>query len=184
MRSRLSTSIQWALTRRGKRGWFSEGGAEFVQGDGGDIGDRHDEVGVAHADGGGLEGVAGGGDGLADEEFVGGAGHADFASGEAGEAHIHADALVGLDVEFEETCAGHDGNDFGEGEALIAGVEGEAPDAVAAHFAFAAVGVEHPHLEHTLGGVIGDEEAVRADPEPSVAEPLSEGGPLGLSGEV
>ena len=75
-----------------------------------------------------------------------------------------------LEVEREDAPAGLDRHLFFAGQAMIVEVLGDAADAVAAHLAFGAVGVEHPHPGVGPLGRHDQDQAVAADPEMAIAD--------------
>ena len=75
-----------------------------------------------------------------------------------------------LEVEREDSPAGLDGHLLLAGQAMIVQILGDTADPVAAHLAFRAVGVEHPHPG--VGSFRGhdQDQAIAADPEMAIAD--------------
>ena len=76
----------------------------------------------------------------------------------------------------EDAAAGFDFHGVLGGEFAIEGEFGNAADAVAAHFGFRAIGVEHAHADGGAGGFGGvggwgdEDESVAADTEVAVSD--------------
>ncbi len=93
---------------------------------------------------------------------------------ENGRAHVDPNPLNSppgnFEVEREDSPAGLDGHLLLAGQAMIVQIFGDAADAVAAHLAFRAVGVEHPHPG--IGSFRGhdQDQAIAADPEMAIAD--------------
>ena len=75
-----------------------------------------------------------------------------------------------FEVEREDAAAGLDRQLLLGGDAVVVDVLGDAADAVAAHLAFGAVGVEHPHPGIGPLGGHDQDQAVAADAEVAVAD--------------
>ena len=88
------------------------------------------------------------------------------------------------EVEGEDAPAGLDGDLGAAGDAVVVDVLGDAADAVAAHLAFGAVGVEHAHAGVGPFGGGDQDQAVGADAEVAVADGAGEGGQVAGGGLV
>ena len=130
-----------------------------------------------------MDGVVDDGAGAAADGRI--QGYGDVGGGETGRAHTDAGAAdhaaAGV-VGDDGADAGHsvhgDLGGVGGDDAPFNGVFGEAADAVAAHCALGAVGVEHPHFEVGDVGVHNQDEAVAAHAEVAVADGAGEGAPV------
>jgi hypothetical protein len=166
-----------------------DGGSDAGEIDGIDIGHVDDGVGVAHRDEGHvyqlirlierdtvlvLAGAA--------DDFVGIDGN--LGQVEDRFAHVDGDLLdlaIGeVQGEGEDSAAGFDGHGVVLGEAVVVGVLGDAADAVAAHLALAAIGVEHAHADIGVVGGEDEDEAIGADAGVAVGD---EAGDLAGVGE-
>ncbi len=92
---------------------------------------------------------------------------------ENGRAHVDADAFhppaVDLEIEGEDAASCLDRQLLFRGNTMVEKVLGDAANAVAAHFAFRAVGVEHSHFRVGAFGRHDHDEAVAADARMAVA---------------
>ena len=157
-----------AFTRRGKAGWRSTSGPTRKHPVVAEPVDERDAVRISHGDAGDFEIAS-----RRPRVSAGWAGRPAEAWGfsspsRIGRPHVdpHArDLAVGqFEVEDEHAAPGFDLQPVLPGDAMIVDVFGDAPHAVAAHFRFAAVGVEHPHAGIGLFGRADQNQPVRADP--------------------
>ena len=89
-------------------------------------------------------------------------------------AHVHGClgdlAGLGLDFDGEDAVAGFHAHGVAAGEIVVEGVFGDAANAVAAHFGFAAVGVEHAHADVGFLGGEDEDQAVGSDAEVAIGD--------------
>ena len=146
-------------------------------------------MGVAHADAGDVELVVGGADAVEQDRPGRGRADGDLVGLQVGRAHGDADLLdraAGLAqlAEFgvQHARAGFDREtSVGGGDAgALDQIFGEAAEAVAAHLAVGAVGVDDGHPRGGRFGVFNQQDAVGADAEVAVADFGRGGGPVEL----
>ena len=143
-------------------------------------------VGIAHRNRRYLPYAASHLQGAVDERLAFAA-HGDVAGGETGLAHIHGNGfhLAAFRMETEKADARQrlDAYAFLAGQAVVVDVLAHAADAVAAHFRFAAVAVEHAHPDVRDGRGQNEDETIRSDAAMAVADrdcqPLQGGVPGG-----
>ena len=147
-----------------------------------DFVDERDAVGVAHRDAVDLE-FATGGDQFLAQRGIAGEGGGNFRAFENRFPHVDPHAIGAtvddLELEGQDAATGLDLQFRLAGDAVVVDVLGHAADAIAAHFGFTPVGIEHPHAGiGDLGGA-DDNQPIGADACVAVTEGDGEGGEIG-----
>ena len=149
-----------------------EGGAEPLEVNGGHILNGNHHMGIAHADGANFKLAASYlQTSLGNPSWAQLQGCGDGGRFQEGNSHVHPDGAVLTELRNNPSCQGLDLPAATGWLAIAVGQEpGQAADAVAAHFGFAAISIENPHSQLSLAlGRQGQDHSV----SPNAKAPLA-----------